>query len=341
MGGVTLVIFYFMASMVQKSSTNYVVFAINILITAFLLSVLGFFAMGWGEDLVGQCTSFGNAIGGSILFTEVMSVIACLWLLCLIVLAISDIVRFGNFYFQTRSWQPIEKYSDITEFIGNSFNQKLSKKIKILVARDIEEPFSFGFISPIIVLPISLIGKGNEVHIKNILAHEVVHITYKDSLFGFLWFFFERLLFFLPGVSAARILYRRLIEYRVDAKCIKRFNLNRESYVNSLVNLAKPIGKSTLPAGVVYLSRDYVFLKSRILRIYSRSEEKFIWKVISPLIIFFLLGSQVAAASFSQTIIYAGTPNFADFKCEHPFVWKLQEQIQKEGIIKKSSTYKR
>lgn len=70
----------------------------------------------------------------------------------------------------------------------------------IITDRKYAQSFTFGFWHPVIVLSKKLVGSLDQDELEAVLAHEIAHITRKDSLFNWVAVFLRDAMFFAPVV---------------------------------------------------------------------------------------------------------------------------------------------
>ncbi|MEL7118549.1 MAG: M56 family metallopeptidase [Bacteroidota bacterium] len=76
----------------------------------------------------------------------------------------------------------------------------LAYSIQLKAIAKIKSPFTFGFLNPIIFIPIGLVNQLTPKEIEGILAHELAHIARQDYLWNIIHSFIESLFYFNPGV---------------------------------------------------------------------------------------------------------------------------------------------
>ena len=104
---------------------------------------------------------------------------------------------------------------------------------KVYVCDDIDTPFIFGLVKPVIYLPSGL----DHDTIVNVIAHEKAHLKRKDHLRKGLGFFILTIHWFNPFVWLSYILFCRDIELACDERVISTMSLDeKKSYAESLLS---------------------------------------------------------------------------------------------------------
>lgn len=96
---------------------------------------------------------------------------------------------------KTSNFSESPKY---TSFIYSLPNASKGKKLKIGISTTIDTPISFGWIEPIILLPIALVNQLTVKEIESIILHEWAHILRNDYLINIITSTIQVILFFNP-----------------------------------------------------------------------------------------------------------------------------------------------
>jgi beta-lactamase regulating signal transducer with metallopeptidase domain len=114
----------------------------------------------------------------------------------------------------------------------------IKRKVTIWYSHHVQVPITFGFLKPIILLPISLTNNLTTTEIEAIILHELVHIKSKDYLLNWVLVVIEILFFFNPFV---KILVEKLKierEKNCDVQVIN-FEYDNFLYAEILLKIAK------------------------------------------------------------------------------------------------------
>ncbi len=104
-----------------------------------------------------------------------------------------------------------------TALKANHFGIK--RKVKLWLSNSIKVPVTFGFLNPIIILPVALINLISMQQAETIILHELTHIKANDYLLNWFLIVAENIFFFNPFISSI----------------CKKIRLEREKYCDSNV----------------------------------------------------------------------------------------------------------
>jgi len=182
-------------------------------------------------------------------------------------------VKMIGAYFYTKS---LIKYNQ--ESIPQKWSQfiekqltllKIKKQIGVFESFKVNSAFTFGFIKPVVALPLGFFTTLPSEQIEAVLLHELYHIKYQDYLINLLTMAFEVIFFYHPAMWWLAKNIRKERENRcddqvtqlTDKKVYAHALLNMESYRKSL-NYAIPF------------SNKQSNLKMRIMRIFEQKPEQ-------------------------------------------------------------------
>ena len=134
----------------------------------------------------------------------------------------------------------------------------------IRLAEDIDTPMVFGFIHPLIYLPISM-----EIsNFSYVIAHEKMHIKRKDALLKLLAYIVCLIHWFNPFIWIAYILFGNDMEKACDEEVIRSMGEeNRKEYAYALLHMAAEHGTEKKRVFVAPICFDEGNVKSRITNI--------------------------------------------------------------------------
>ncbi|MBB6215391.1 beta-lactamase regulating signal transducer with metallopeptidase domain [Anaerosolibacter carboniphilus] len=162
--------------------------------------------------------------------------IMILWIAGTAFLALFFAASFYKSYREIRTALPIKGNTLIDKWLSE---QKTNRSIRILVSDRITTPLTYGIIKPKIILPKSMDYK-NEMQMRYILAHELIHIKRFDALWKLLLVMVLCFHWFNPMVWVLYILMNRDLEIACDEKVIKLFGEDTKSeYALSLIEMAE------------------------------------------------------------------------------------------------------
>ncbi len=124
-------------------------------------------------------------------------------------------------------------YSYISIRLKTRVSIRYRSSDKVYVCDDIDTPFIFGLVKPVIYLPSGL----DHDTIVNVIAHEKAHLKRKDHLRKSLGFFILTIHWFNPFVWLSYILFCRDIELACDERVISTMSTDeKKSYAESLLS---------------------------------------------------------------------------------------------------------
>jgi beta-lactamase regulating signal transducer with metallopeptidase domain len=113
----------------------------------------------------------------------------------------------------------------------------IKRKVTVWYCNYIESPITFGFLKPMILLPISLVNTISMQEVETIILHELAHIKSKDYLLNWLLLSMEIVYFFNPFVK----LLSNKIKLEREKNCdiqVLNFNYNEILYAQTLLKIA-------------------------------------------------------------------------------------------------------
>ena len=139
---------------------------------------------------------------------------------------------------KTANFSESNKY---TSFIKSLPHYTSNRKVKLGISSTIETPISFGWIEPIILLPIALVNQLSIKEIESIILHEWAHILRNDYLLNLMTSFVQVVLFFNPFVY----LFNKEISLQREIACdsfVLTASVKKLDYLNTLYKMATGIG---------------------------------------------------------------------------------------------------
>lgn len=107
-------------------------------------------------------------------------------------------------------------------------------EVRLRISDGHSGPFSFGVLTPTIVLPRDLLE--SNVALEHVIAHELVHLWRRDPLIGWLQAFTQILFWFHPGVPIATGKLNACLEIGCDEDAVRLFSLDRPKYSRALLH---------------------------------------------------------------------------------------------------------
>ena len=138
---------------------------------------------------------------------------------------------------KTSNFSDSPKY---TSFIYNLPNASKGKKVKIGISSTIDTPITFGWIKPIILLPIALVNQLSVKEIESIILHEWAHILRNDYLINIITSLVQLILFFNPF----SYLLNKEISLQREIACdnyVINASVEKIDYLNAIYKIATDI----------------------------------------------------------------------------------------------------
>jgi len=98
----------------------------------------------------------------------------------------------------------------------------ITRNIKLIISKEISEPLTFGYLKPVILIPLNYVLQVPVDQIEMVLAHELSHVKRNDYIVNFLQSIAEALYFFNPFFQMMSEIARNEREYCCDqmaARC--------------------------------------------------------------------------------------------------------------------------
>ncbi len=144
---------------------------------------------------------------------------------------------------KTSNFSDSPKYSS---FIYSLPNASKGKKVKIGISTTINTPISFGWIEPIILLPIALVNQLSVKEIESIILHERAHILRNDYLINIITNLVQVILFFNPF----SYLLNKEISLQREIACdnyVIKASVEKLDYLNAIYKIATGISNKKAP----------------------------------------------------------------------------------------------
>ncbi len=159
------------------------------------------------------------------------------------------IIKTGFQFYQLTTLIKTSNFSDspnYTSFIYSLPNASKGKKVKIGISTTIDTPISFGWIEPIILLPIALVNQLTVKEIESIILHEWAHILRNDYLINIITSIVQVILFFNPF----SYLLNKEISLQREIACdnyVMNASVQKLDYLNAIYKIATGIANKKAP----------------------------------------------------------------------------------------------
>lgn len=116
----------------------------------------------------------------------------------------------------------------------------LDKDVRIITSRYVRTPVTFGFVLPIVLLPIGISHKLGEHKLRMVIIHELCHIKRKDIFINYLWLIAKMISWFNPLVYIAYKQHLHAIEIACDEMVLKNISMDDSfDYSESLLDVLR------------------------------------------------------------------------------------------------------
>lgn len=151
----------------------------------------------------------------------------------------------------------------------------IKKPVKLWFSNSITTPFTYGFLKPVILMPIALINQLSCAQAEAIILHELSHIKANDYLLNWWLIVLENIFFFNPFVRRLCNKIRLEREKSCDMQVI-HFNYKASAYAEALLQiqkhhafqfqLAATGSQKHLLNRIRYFTKDYQYMNNSSLQ---------------------------------------------------------------------------
>ncbi len=169
-----------------------------LLVTQLLLSVATFALIFGGAPSVSNSTLGEMLLNGS--SNILYNLVFCAY--CLAVMYKCFFLSRQWMRFRTRTADKIKAPLDIRLFVTvRSQHLGIRRKVSIWLSGQISSPLTYGWLKPVILLPVALVNRLSQDEIETLIMHELAHISARDFSWNFLVVASDVLFFFNPFVA--------------------------------------------------------------------------------------------------------------------------------------------
>lgn len=215
-------------------------FLFGLMTVQLLISLGGFFILytGYESDAVFLT---GSAAGNNSFFSllnEYSNQVFFVYATVVLIKSVS--VSFHWLRFQrTYSRDLVKPSSDLKVFTQlKSYHLGIKRKVSLWYSNHITTPVTFGFLKPVILLPVSLVNNISTEQAEAIILHELSHIRSKDYLLNWLLIGMEIVYFFNPFIRIIAKKIRLEREKNCDVQVIN-FEYDNIMYAEALLQTAR------------------------------------------------------------------------------------------------------
>ena len=147
-------------------------------------------------------------------------------------------VNWHRFRINVRSsWiKPSVNFKLFTAIKANEFG--IQRKVKLWYSNAISTPLTYGFLKPVILLPVALINNLSVEETETLIIHELTHIKNNDYFLNWILIACETLFFFNPFIQAIAGKIKLEREKNCDTQVLQ-FNYPALDYAETLLKTAK------------------------------------------------------------------------------------------------------
>ncbi|WP_088189333.1 M56 family metallopeptidase [Desulfosporosinus sp. FKA] len=234
-------------------------------------------------------------------------ILTIVWLVGVIVLAISVIVYNLAFYFQVRREPSVadvrmaELMEECTRKLG------LKNNLPVIITNKIEVPCLYGIFSSKLLLSKSLVNRLTEENLRHIFIHELVHYKRKDILINWLSVAAQIAHWFNPLIWYSFAKMREDCELACDVDTLSFLKPEEyQSYGFSIISLVTSVQSSQFPGTTGFLgNKNHQQIKRRIKMIKSFHKATLKWKC-TAVVLFISLGLVGCTNSLSDSTSVVG-----------------------------------
>jgi beta-lactamase regulating signal transducer with metallopeptidase domain len=165
---------------------------------------------------------------------------------------------------------------------------KETTNIKIGLSNQIDAPITFGWLNPIVLLPIAICNQLTTKEIETILIHEIAHILRSDYIVNIIISLNQTILFFNPF----SILLNKEMSLQREIACdlvVIKNNPQKVEYMNALLKIAEHVNKriqknTTLAIGILGSQSELLKRIQYFNNIKTNTSKIFILKLMTGMV---------------------------------------------------------
>ena len=225
---------------------------------------------------------------------------------------------------------------------------KETTNIKIGLSNQIDAPITFGWLNPIVLLPIAICNQLTTKEIETILIHEIAHILRKDYIVNIIISLNQTILFFNPF----SILLNKEMSLQREIACdlvVIKNNPQKVEYMNALLKIAEHVNKriqknTTLAIGILGSQSELLRRIQYFNNIKTNTSKTFILKLMTGMVfvtcIFLSTRTDTSIVKKSSTISANGNAknsNFTVAVTNKKEIKVIKQSLLTKGIKEKHS----
>ncbi len=314
-----LLCFYFAADLLVKRTNP--VYKRNLLfvllLTQVIASITTFFIYYSGETFLLSELISSDVVG--LFSTQGYMEIFAPWLILSygFIVTFKAIQLFINWHqFRNRSKTAWVKPSiDLKLFTIVKANQfGIKRKVSLWYSNAISTPLTFGFLKPVILLPVALVNNLSIHETETLIIHELTHIRNNDYLFNWMLIACETLFFFNPFIKIITNRIKLEREKNCDSSVLQ-FNYQAVDYAETLLKAARfkatvtPFFLAAVFKNAQLVKRIKFFTKEKNLDFYKRNYSRL---AILPVIALFVFNVLFVYYIKHRNVLQATVPTVSN-----------------------------
>ena len=194
---------------------------------------------------------------------SITRIISCMYLITISFFLVWDLVSVKKDHVRIKQMRIYES-GEIFNIIQDLKQQlKLNQKILVKISEVDTSPYVWGLFKFHLILPVHLFTIQDSGKIRSILAHELIHIQDRDSLWLLVSHIYKRLLFYHPLIYFLQKKHTASVEIAADELAIRRCGVPAKKLAESLIELASnPLFKPGIMQ--LFMTRSFKEIKKRI-----------------------------------------------------------------------------
>lgn len=187
-----------------------------------------------------------------------------------------QIIYFGLGFRKIKSYQSADNQLFdsvwLERFAVLKQKMNIKKKVAVFWSNKVNEPLTFGYFKPIILLPISMMTGFSDKDIEAVLLHELAHIKRADYLVNLLQSLIEILFFYHPLIHWLAYEIRENREFCCD-DLVLHLGQNRNAYALTLTALQRQKLNDSLPTLALSANGKDANFSKRIKRLFGEEKQ--------------------------------------------------------------------
>ncbi|MFI5343020.1 MAG: M56 family metallopeptidase [Chlamydiales bacterium] len=170
--------------------------------------------------------------------------------------------------------------------IENAFLQKILKKskVKILISCELDVPCAIGFAQKKVIFPAQLLDKFTQTEYEAVIAHEIAHLRWYDSLVRIVSQLIKAIFWWIPFKS-----WLSLLEQTQEKACddyVGTFNIPRMALASAIVKSVKQVKSKRQPMTAIgFVEQCHSLNRMKAILTEAKPGKIGAWRVLKNLMI--------------------------------------------------------